>query len=46
MELVNLVKMDSKKLALRVNASKTKVMMVDIYEKVNAFIYLGSIITE
>ena len=55
-ELVKLVKIASKKLELCINASKTKVMVVDRikclpvstvlseYEMVNSFIYLGSII--
>ena len=55
-ELVNLVKMVSEKLGLRINASKMKAMLVDRakylpvstalnkYEKVNAFVYLGFII--
>ena len=55
-ELVNLVKIASKKLVLCINTSKTKVMMVNQakclplytalseYEKINAFVYLDSII--
>ena len=48
-ELLNRVKMASEKLWLRINASKTKIMVVDRYdsedyEKVNTFVYLGSII--
>ena len=55
-ELVNLEKIVSEKLELRINASKMKVMVVDQakslpvsttvskYEKVNAFIYFSSII--
>ena len=55
-ELVNLVKIANEKLALCINASKTKVLVIDQseylpvsialseYEKVNAFVYLGSII--
>ena len=55
-ELVNLVKMAGKKLGLRIDTSKTKVMVVDQakclplstalseYEKVSAFVYLDSII--
>ena len=54
-ELVNLIKMTSKKLGLRVNASKTKVIVVDPakyllvstalskHEKVNTFLYMSSI---
>ena len=55
-ELVNLVKIASEKLGLGINASKTKIMVVDQakclsastalseYDKINAFVYLGSII--
>ena len=55
-ELVNLVKIASEELGLRINASKIKVMVVhwakcllvstalSEYEKVNALVYLGSII--
>ena len=54
-ELVYLVKIVSEKVGLSINASKSKVMMVDWakclpvftalsnYEKVNAFVYLGFI---